>query len=95
MKVSAQGTVVSEISLPGVLFGNNLQASVLFANGMPNLELQKSSNKVSEEITHLNDIEELRPEIAGRFPQFAAGDLLVSERDYNLIMVIDPRTRST
>lgn len=93
MKISAEGKVLSEMSLPGVLISNNLQASTLFANGMPNLELQKSGNKVGEEITHLNDVEELPRAIADRFPQFAAGDLLVSERDYNLLMVIDPNTQ--
>jgi hypothetical protein len=94
MKVSAEGHVVAEWSLPGLLFSNHLESSILFANGMPDLELQKSTNKVSEEITHLNDVEELRPELAARFPQFTAGDLLISERDYNLLMVIDSATQT-
>lgn len=93
IKVSAEGKVLTEISLLAVLFGNNLQASTLFANGMPNPELRKSPNKILEDVTHLNDVEELGPETSARFPQFSAGDLLVSERDYNVIMVIDPTTQ--
>ena len=37
---------------------------------------------------HPNDVEELMPEMAGAFPQFAAGDLLVSLRNLNMVAVI-------
>jgi len=93
MKISAEGEVVKEISFLGLFFGNNLVSGILLANGLPGIELAKSRGKVPQEITHLNDIEELSVELAHRFPQFAAGDLLLSERDYNLIMVVDPNTQ--
>jgi Arylsulfotransferase (ASST) len=39
---------------------------------------------------HANDVEPLLPEMAAAFPQFEAGDLLVSLREANLVAVIDP-----
>ena len=41
----------------------------------------------------MNSVEELSPEMAAHFPQFAAGDLLMSLRNPNLIMVVDPVAR--
>jgi len=40
---------------------------------------------------HLNDIEELSPERAPAFPMFAAGDLLMSFRNLNMLVVTDAR----
>lgn len=39
---------------------------------------------------HANDVEPLRPEMAAAFPEFEAGDLLISLREANLVAVIDP-----
>lgn len=39
---------------------------------------------------HANDVEPLRPEMAAAFPEFEAGDLLISLRELNLVAVIDP-----
>lgn len=44
------------------------------------------------DIFHPNDLEELLPEMAAAFPQFEAGDLLVSNRDINQIAVIGRKT---
>ena len=41
---------------------------------------------------HPNDAEALRPEMAGAFPMFAAGDILFSLRELNLIAVVDPES---
>jgi hypothetical protein len=59
----------------------------LFVNGPDGIELDKL------DLTHLNDVKELWPEMAGHFPQFAAGDLMVSLRNLGLIMVLDPATK--
>ena len=87
LHVSADGRVLQEISVLGLLFENDLEA-VLFANGRGGVDLPQERN-----ITHLNDIEELTPAMAPHFPQFAAGDLILSLRNYNLVLVVDPRTR--
>ncbi|MCI0554050.1 MAG: arylsulfotransferase family protein, partial [Anaerolineae bacterium] len=65
--------------------------ALLFSNGLAGISVTAGSDK---SITHLNDVEELSSAMADRFPQFAAGDLLLSMRDLNLIMIIDPLTRT-
>lgn len=44
----------------------------------------------SEDYFHPNDVEALSSELAPRFPMFAAGDLLLSLRNLDLVLVIDP-----
>jgi hypothetical protein len=90
LKVSANGAVEDEISVPGLLFENGLRA-LLFSNGLAGVEVSPGNDLT---IMHLNDVEELGPVMAKDFPQFQAGDLLVSLRDLNMIMVIDWRTRA-
>jgi hypothetical protein len=85
MKISGTGAVEQEISAPGLLFKNNL-AGLLFSNGL------RGTDVPSEDMTHLNDVEELSADLAPSFPMFAAGDLLLSMRNLNLLLVIDPRT---
>ncbi len=41
---------------------------------------------------HPNDIEILAPEMVGVFPQFEAGDIMISLRTPNLVAVLDPDT---
>ncbi|MEO1105315.1 MAG: arylsulfotransferase family protein, partial [Pseudomonadota bacterium] len=42
---------------------------------------------------HFNDVEPLPHAIADAFPQFKPGDLMVSSRSLNLVMVFDPDSR--
>ncbi len=44
------------------------------------------------EILHTNKITELTFDMAKHFPSFEPGDLLISERTYNLIFVVNPET---
>ena len=82
LKVSATGQILKEISVLELLFKNNVE-SPLFTNHLATI------GGYGFGFTHLNDVEELSSEMAPAFPQFAAGDLLVSLRDLNLIMVVD------
>ncbi|MGB0749865.1 MAG: arylsulfotransferase family protein [Magnetospiraceae bacterium] len=42
--------------------------------------------------THSNHVEPLPPELAAAFPQFSAGDLVISYHTTNLIFVLDPES---
>ena len=62
---------------------------MLFANGDHQLDIPIPPDR---DFTHLNDVEPLTPQMAGAFPQFAVGDLLVSLRNLNLLFVMSPET---
>jgi hypothetical protein len=86
LKVSPDGKVVTELSVLDLIFRNHLEA-LLFANGPDGIGMDHV------DVTHLNAVEELSPEMARNFPEFAAGDLLVSLRNPNLVLVLDPRSK--
>jgi hypothetical protein len=62
-------------------------AGKLYANG-----LDENSLRYTDDPLHLNDIEVLRPELAAAFSQFAAGDIMISLRNLNMIAVLDGET---
>lgn len=87
MKISEEGEVLIEISVPGLFYDNNL-IPLLTATGhwfRPGMWWDK-------EIVHLNKIEELSSVIAGDFPMFNAGDLAISLREQNIVMVFNPKS---
>lgn len=81
LKVSRDGEVLFKISVPALFEKNDLRAVLLVNNSVDQYDL-----------VHLNDIEELTSDVADRFPLFAAGDLIISMRNLNLVMVVDPKT---
>jgi len=88
LRVSSQGEVLEEISVPGLFFKNDLHYLPL-ANGQFEV-----SARPDLEIVHLNDVEELSPDMAEAFPSFRPGDLILSMRHLNLLMVVDPETET-
>lgn len=88
LRVSDDGKVQSEFSVPALFYDNGLTA-VLTATG----DKFRRSRDWDHELVHLNKIAELPAEKAGLFPMFAAGDLALSLREQNLVMVVDPASR--
>jgi len=88
LKVSPDGDILREISILDVIFGSKFEG-VLFANGAHASQL---AVPLDHDFTHLNDIEVLMPQMAPAFPQFEAGDLLISLRNVNLLLVLSPES---
>lgn len=88
LKVSAEGEVLREISILDVIFGSKYEG-VLFANGAHDTQIEVP---LDHDFTHLNDIEVLAPQVAPAFPLFKGGDLLVSLRNVNLLLVLSPES---
>jgi Arylsulfotransferase (ASST) len=79
LKISDDGQVLLETSLIELLYRNNMEA-LLTAN---------TEWLREDEITHLNKVAELSTEMARDFPMFAPGDLLLSIRGLNAVLVVD------
>ncbi len=88
MKISEDGEVLAEFLVPELFYDNGLEA-LLTATGESFWPLLEGDH----EILHLNKIEELTSDIADDFPMFEAGDLMLSLRTRNLILVMAPDTR--
>ncbi len=84
-KLTPEGELLEKVALYDIFFNSGLEA-LLFADGTI------FTVNTTDDIMHLNDIEILGSDIANSFPQFQAGDIIVSMRQLNLLMVIDPKT---
>lgn len=87
LRVSADGKILARKSVFELMMENGLEP-LLTANGTP----QRGDTLEDNEILHLNKITELTPDLAPAFPAFKAGDIALSARDYNIVMVVDPAT---
>lgn len=87
MRVSADGVIIEQKSVTEILYENNLE-SILTATGT-NFYPHRTHGK---ELVHLNKIEELNSKFADNFQDFESGDLALSLRAQNLIIVLDPKT---
>jgi hypothetical protein len=84
LRVSEDGQVQAEFSAVKIFYDAGLD-SILTATGAA----FEDGLEWDQEIVHLNKIEELSDDIAADFPTFQAGDLALSIRDLNLILVVD------
>ncbi|QGY39212.1 hypothetical protein GM415_03425 [Pseudodesulfovibrio cashew] len=89
IKISRGGEVLREISVPGLFMKNGLE-SLLTSNGR---RLERHM-RWDEEIVHLNKIVELSPSLAPKFDKFQSGDLLLSLRTYNMLLVVSPESET-
>jgi hypothetical protein len=89
------GKIVKEISIADIMAANP-DIGILEVRRNHEDHLGENSRGLpgpwSGDPFHLNDVDPLPRKLAGAFQQFAAGDLLVSARNLNLLFVIDPRT---
>lgn len=80
LRISEDGEILEERSLVELFYRAGMQA---WLTVMHNSELRA-------EILHLNKVAELETGMAADFPMFTAGDLLLSIRELNMILVTDP-----
>jgi hypothetical protein len=83
--VDANGKVQDEQSVIDILYRSGWASALLSA---PNA----AKAMRNEDPIHLNDVEVLSEALAPAFPMFAAGDLLLSLRHTNALVVIDPKS---
>ncbi|MCA8879231.1 MAG: hypothetical protein KDA73_04565 [Rhodobacteraceae bacterium] len=88
LHVSEDGQVLQRISIPEMLFKNGLKP-LLTAGGFSFVH----GAHWEHELVHLNKIAELPTSYAAAFPEFEPGDLLLSMRMQNLLLVFDPDTQ--
>ena len=84
-EISPDGELLKRVSLLDIFYKSGME-SLLFADGT------FATEKPANDITHLNDIDILGSEFASQFPLFNAGDIMVSMRNLNLIMILDAAT---
>lgn len=85
LKVTEDGKIAEAKSVPRILYDNGME-QILTANGMSFF----ATGRWNDQIVHLNKVAELPESMAAAFPGFRAGDLLLSLREQNLLLVVDP-----
>lgn len=89
VKISPQGEVLKTISMIDVIYDNDL-TRMMTKMGRGKVAGGGDRKGMSDDIFHLNDVEELSPEMAASYPLFEAGDLVVSLRQLHAVIVLDP-----
>jgi len=87
------GATIKEISLVDDIIKGGETASIVFGmrkDYYNSLKEKKPGYKQETDLFHPNDIEVLSSDLDEKFPQFSAGDLMLSFRNLHLVAVIDP-----
>jgi hypothetical protein len=82
MHVTEDGAILDTINVLDLLYANDLE-----------WRLAEEERQDDRDPTHLNDIEALPDSLADQYPLFQAGDLLVSLRHLDMVLVVDPKSR--
>ncbi|EET47220.1 arylsulfotransferase family protein [Thalassobium sp. R2A62] len=82
------GEDIKRISFTRDVIARNRDSALAFSM-FPDFPFVPDDQK-PRDIFHPNDVEELLPELAPAFPQFEAGDLMLSIRELDLIAIISP-----
>lgn len=90
LHVSEEGTVLDSTNVLDLLYANDLERYIAEAF-QP--EAGDEEPKTTD-ITHVNDVESLGAALADEYPLFEEGDVLVSIRNVNLVLVFDPDTET-
>jgi hypothetical protein len=88
LKVSPDGKLLEEISIIDVIYDSGYDG-LLFADRRVKPEHTKYDHG---DLTHVNDIEVLGKDISDAYDLFDTGDIIVSMRILNALIVIDPET---
>lgn len=83
--------LILHVSEDGTVLGRTDVLDLLYENGLE-WHLAEERRLQDEDPTHLNDIEELPDSLAGEYPGFEAGDLVLSLRNLELVLVVDPES---
>jgi Arylsulfotransferase (ASST) len=89
------GTILREFSIADIIAANPAIDILELRRFHPEDIGGNSKGKIGRWLpdpVHLNDADPLPRALADKFPMFAAGDLLVSAREINLLFVLDPAT---
>lgn len=89
LQLSPQGKLLKEIDLLEVITNSDLKGT-LFANGQQQLYHKNIAD--STKFTHLNDVEVLGKKISKEYPLFETGDIMLSLRSLNMIMILNGKT---
>lgn len=87
-RLSRDGRVIDKISVLAVL-----QSSGLLKRVFTERHYRYNGDEHIRDLTHLNDVEVLSGNEAAEYPLFDPGDLLLSFKRLNLVLVIDPDSR--
>lgn len=86
LHVSREGAVLNRINVLDILRHNGLERYIVKGGGA-------RVQRILEDPVHLNDIEPLPDSLADEYPLFDGGDLLISLRYPDLVLVLDPASK--
>jgi hypothetical protein len=91
LHVGPDGRLLREISVLDAIYRSGHEG-ILFATRQDKAVGMREDN--AGDLMRLNDVEVLEPHLAPAFPMFAAGDIMISLRQINAILVIDGKAET-